>query len=181
MILLEDTRQQVSHGDKHRRKHEWWESHGVDVVRRKLDFGDYMREDGMSNISIDTKRDINEIAQNLGRDHDRLVREIERASADGYRLVFLIEAGYPYVTIDDIPKWTAKPCQMCERRRYGYCEPHSSMRCERFRFKPRQGQSVYRSMRAFEAHYGCRFEVVDPARSAARICEILGIEVTGRG
>ena len=80
-ILYEDTRQVLG---KHDRKNEWWRSHGVEVVRRKLDFGDYM-VDG-SNVSVDTKRNISEVAMDCGRDHDRFAREMDRAREAGYRL-----------------------------------------------------------------------------------------------
>lgn len=54
-----------------------------------LPFGDYMLEG--SNISIDTKQDVQEVAGNIGRDHARFVRECDRARAEGYRLVILVE------------------------------------------------------------------------------------------
>ena len=91
--IYEDTRQQSG---KHENKARWWEGHGVEVERAKLDFGDYMAADGSSNIVVDTKRSIDEVAMDCGRDHARFVREMERAKAAGCRLVVLIEVGRPY-------------------------------------------------------------------------------------
>ena len=74
-VIYEDTRQQDG---KHLQKQEWWKAHGIEVVRRKLDFGDYAT-DG-SNVVVDTKRNVAEIAQNInGRQHARFKRECERA------------------------------------------------------------------------------------------------------
>ena len=86
--IYEDTRQQVHDGDKHAAKHEWWAAHGVEVERRKLDFGDYMAEG--SNRSIDTKRDIYEMMANIGSGYRRIDHECARAREAGYRLVFLV-------------------------------------------------------------------------------------------
>lgn len=46
-------------------------AHGVDFAPRAtaLPFGDYMLEG--SNISIDTKKDVQEVAGNLGKQHAR--------------------------------------------------------------------------------------------------------------
>jgi len=76
--IVEDTRQKVG---KHGLKNAWWAAHGVDVVRRKLDFGDYLY--GPSNVVVDTKQDLMALAMDLGRDHARFVRECERAAGAG--------------------------------------------------------------------------------------------------
>ena len=121
--VWEDSRQQDG---KHENKHAWWDAHGVTYQRKKLDFGDYMDASGLSNVSVDTKRSISEVAMDVGRDHARFVREIERANTAGFRLVVLIEVGGPYSTIDTIAGWTAIPCRNCANRRYGSCDPHES-------------------------------------------------------
>ena len=169
--IYEDSRQQ---GGKHENKHCWWDAHGVTYQRKKLDFGDYMDASGLSNVSVDTKRSISEVAMDVGRDHARFVREIERANTAGFRLVVLIEVGGPYSTIDAIERWTAIPCRNCANRRYGSCDPHASG-CARFRSRPMQGETVLKIMRRLEQDHGCRFEVCRPSQSARRICELLGV------
>lgn len=174
MRLLEDSRQQIAHGDKHLNKHRWWEGHGVEVERVKLDFGDYMVEG--SNISVDTKRNIQEVAGNLGREHARFVREIERANQAGYLLVVLVETGGKYKAVDDIGQWTSTVCLRCQRRRMGYCNPKMSMGCAAHHgHKPMQGATVVKIMRRLEEKHQVRFEVCHPAHSAQRICDILGV------
>lgn len=170
--IYEDTRQQAG---KHENKNRWWAAHGVTIVRRKLDFGDYAT-DG-SNVIVDTKRSIAEVAMDCGRDHDRFVREMERAREAGYRLVVLAEVGGPYKSTDDVRKWVSEACRKrCERYRMRTCDPLMSTSCTAWRRKPMQGPTLMRIMRTMESTYGCRFEFCPPARSALRICELLGVD-----
>lgn len=174
-VIVEDTRQQVARGDKHANKHAWWDAHGVTWRREKLPFGDYVTSDGSSNRSIDTKRSLSEVAQNVGRDHARFCRECDRAREAGYRLVVLIEVGPPYRQLDDVALWVNDACKRCQRRRAGECDPRLCVRCREYRAKPMQGAVLLRIMRGIERDHGCRFELCRPSRSALRICEILGV------
>ena len=167
--IYEDTRQQR---DKHTSKHLWFEGHGIELERKKLDFGDYMT-DG-SNISIDTKRNITEICQNVTRDHERFMREIQRAEDAGYRLVFLIEHGGPYSELKDIAKWCNPVCIRCSHRRTGMCNARTT-KCVKFRRRPVQGDTVLKILMSIMAVHGCTFELVHPSKSAQRICELLGV------
>lgn len=168
LILYEDTRNKHN---KHKLKNEWWVSHGVEVERKALDFGDYMT-DG-SNISVDTKRSVAELAQNVRRDHARFKREIERANAAGCKLVVLVEE-----KPRDLVKWTNPHCRSCEIRRRSACAPMSPRgRCARHgTVKPIQGPSLSKTLRTMEERYGVVFEFCKPGESARRVCEILGID-----
>lgn len=169
--IYEDTRQQAG---KHENKNRWWAKHGIDVVQRKLDFGDYMA-DG-SNVAVDTKRSISELAMDCGRDHARFVREMERAREAGYRLVILVEVGGPYCSLDDLYKWVSYGCRnRCERWRAHTCNPLTSTSCTKFRHKPMQGPSLLRMVKSMTRNHGARFEVCPPSKSAKRICELLGV------
>lgn len=169
--IICDTRQKRG---KHENIDRWFDLHGVEYEYRKLDAGDYATDDLSSNILVDTKKGLSEVAMDVGRDHARFVREIERANAAGFRLVVLIEVGGPYSTLDAIAGWTAIPCRNCANRRYGSCNPHESG-CARFRSRPMQGETVLKIMRRLEQDHGCRFEVCRPSQSARRICELLGV------
>ena len=172
--IWEDSRQKLG---KHENKRRWFEAHGVEVERRALSTGDYERADGLSNILIDTKRSLDEVAMDVGRDHARFVRELDRARDAGCRLVVLIEVGAPYKELADVARWYPQPCRKCPHRS-GRCEPRSQGRCQRFKRKPMQGPTLLSIMRTLAEKHGCIFEIVHPARSAARICELLGIEVS---
>ena len=172
--LLVDTRQQKG---KHEIKNEWWASHGVSTSRCKLDFGDYM-VDG-SNISIDTKRDIDEIAKNInGKNHDRFKRECQRAAAAGYRLVILVENRDGVISLEDLEKWINGHCRACKNYRTKKCDPcDSSTKCGKHNTrKPIQGARLAKAMSTMSERYGVRFEFCDPHDAARRICFLLGID-----
>lgn len=170
--ILEDTRQQAG---KHENKARWFADHGVEVERRKLDFGDYMDASGSSNIAVDTKRSIDEVAMDCGRDHERFVREMERARAAGFRLVVLVEVGNPYRAVADIDGWVSGACKRCDLYRIRGCDPRESGGCAQYRSKPMQGTRLVKIMRTLEERHGCRFETCPPSRAAQRICALLGV------
>lgn len=166
--IYADTRQQKG---KHVVKEKWWASHGVSTVRRKLDFGDYMA-DG-SNVSVDTKRTIDEVAQNIGgRKHDRFKRECQRAQDAGYKLVVLVENYEKVTEVGDLHGWVNGHCRMCRM-----CNPYAKGKCAKHGTnKPIQGPRLMKSMQTMEERYGVRFEFCKPRESAQRICELLGVE-----
>ena len=174
MVVYIDTRQQRG---KHDVKHAWFAAHGVDTERRKLDFGDYM-VDG-SNISIDTKRDIDEIAKNInGKNHDRFKRECIRARDAGFRLVILVENRDNVHSLRELREWTNGHCAACVERRRARCEPHdNSGKCLKHGTrKPIQGERLARAMSTMSDRYGVRFEFCEPKDAAKRICELLGVK-----
>lgn len=170
MIIYEDTRQQKG---KHEAKRQWFEAHGVEVVSKKLDAGDYATD--QSNILVDTKRSLSEVAMDVGRDHDRFVREMKRARDSGYRLIILVEVGYPYRSTSDVARWTNDACRRCEHYKRLMCDPLASGRCKKYHSKPMRGSTVAKIIESLEREYGCRFEYVNPRYSAKRICELLGV------
>lgn len=170
-VVQIDTRQQAN---KHNNIDNWFATHKVQFLYKKLDFGDYMTSS--SNISIDTKQNLAEVASNLGRDHARFAREIKRANEAGYKLVVLIEVGHPYHSIDDVPQWTSTVCQRCEKKRFGYCDPKVSIRCMAHKTKPMQGSTLARIMRTIEHKYGCQFMFCNKRSTGRVICELLGID-----
>lgn len=171
MVIYEDTRQQKG---KHEAKRAWFEAHGIEVVRKKLDAGDYATD--QSNILVDTKKGLSEVAMDVGRDHDRFAREMVRARDAGYRLVVLVEVGAPYRTTMDVARWTNDACRRCEYYKRLLCDPLSSARCRKYRSKPMRGSTIAKIIESMECDYGCRFEYVNPRYSARRICELLGVE-----
>ena len=175
--IVEDSRQQRS---KHEHIESWMNGHGVDFLprARALPFGDYIaeNEDGTpyGNISIDTKKDVQELAANVGREHDRFVRECERARTAGYRLVVLVESADRYNDRSQLSKWVSDVCRRCRK-----CIPSTTHGCAAHRSKPMQGQTLVKILDAMERRHGVRFEFVGRRGCARRICEILGIEVKG--
>lgn len=164
-LIVEDTRQQEG---RHDVKHGWWSSHGVDVVRHKLETGDYMAPG--SSATVDTKASLLELAMDLGRDHRRFRAELERARDAGLSMVVLTEVP---VTLDDVARWPGY-CQDCPLYAARRCHP-SVGRCPRFRRVPMQGSTMARQMRTMAGRYGCRFMFCDPGESARTVCDLLGV------
>lgn len=181
VILYEDSRQQVHDGDKHALKHEWWAAHGIQVERRALPYGDYMR-DG-SNVTVDTKRNVAEIAQNIcGKNHDRFRRECQRASADGYRLVVLVENVHGYESPADAIGWVNAHCRACRLYKKYECNPGTTPKCERHGTKPpAQGPQVAAAMVTMSRKYGVMFEFCTPDDAGKTVCELLGVAYDDKG
>lgn len=68
----------------------YFEHHGINYVTNKMLFGDYM-DYNKPTVVIDRKHNINELAQNCTREHDRFRRELERARDAGATLYILVE------------------------------------------------------------------------------------------
>ena len=169
--IYEDTRQ---HRDKHKVKHEWFADHGVTLERKYLKTGDYMREG--SNVTVDTKASVDEIAANISSQHKRFKNECERAQADGLRLVVLVENMQGFTEIRDLYRWTNTHCATCHVRRSASCNPRGPDKCPRHKkHKPMQGDRLAAAMLTMERKYGVRFEFCKPKDSAKRICELLGV------
>lgn len=82
----------------------YFDRHGIEWEKRKLDTGDYMLE-GQPDVAVDRKQNLSELAHNLfGPDRARFYREIRRARESGIRLVILCEHGGIH-SIDDVKSW----------------------------------------------------------------------------
>lgn len=77
---------------------------GVKHFVSKLPVGDYISLDN-PRLSVDRKQSLSEVASNVGQDHARFKRELERAQEYGIKLVFLVEHGGGIRTLDDVPNW----------------------------------------------------------------------------
>lgn len=172
-LLYIDTRQQKG---KHAHVDRWLEAHGVAYEYRKLDYGDYM-VDGVP-ISIDTKRDVQELAGNLGHDHARFRREVERANEHGCRLIVLVEEHPEYERRALLGAWRNRVCLRCRK-----CDPLRQGRClrnpARPTGKPRQGPWLVAVLDTMERKYGVEFRFCRRADTARTICETLGVEYDG--
>ena len=83
MVIIEDTRQQSG---KHEKKHDYFESQDVTLIRSKLPFGDYALA---PTVAVDTKASLHEIAVNLcgnAAERQRFIRECKSAKSAGVQL-----------------------------------------------------------------------------------------------
>ena len=150
MTIIEDSRQKY---DKHNLKHECFERANVSVVRCKLPVGDYCRP---PSVSVDTKANIAEIAQNIGgtrEEHQRFINELKLAKDMDTLLYILIENDEGVGCIDDLNRWI---------------NPRSE-------FSPRaiQGDRLAKAMHTIEERYGCVFLFCRPDETADTIIDLL--------
>lgn len=151
MVIIEDTRQQRG---KHELKHSCFEQMGVRLIRNMLPFGDYMIVPG---ISVDTKADMEEIAQNIGSDHKRFKNECVAARDAGCQLIVLVENTDGITCIEDVREWVNPDLV----------------------YRPRAitGERLSKAMRTMSERYGVRFEFCHPDEAAEKIIELLGERV----
>lgn len=148
MVIIEDSRQKAQ---KHELKHDYFASEGIEVVRTKLPFGDYALWGSIT--SVDTKADVEEIAQNIGAEHKRFMEEVKLSIKLGGRLIFLIENTHGYKCIEDVNAWVNPNMHKTAR----------SM----------EGPRLAKAMATITDRYGVRFEFCSPEEAGKRVIELL--------
>ena len=152
MVFIHDTRDKIT---KHRNVDEYLIAQGHKVVRSKLFVGDVSLLNDQS-TSIDLKRNLAEVAVNVGQDHARFKRELERAQEYGIHLVFLVEHGGTIKTLEDVQAWSNP----------------------RLKDHPLalSGQRLYKIMLTMQNKYGIEWLFCDKRCTGRRIVEILSGE-----
>lgn len=149
MTIIEDTRQKSG---MHELKHQHFKEIGVKLVRNMLPFGDYALP---PSISIDTKADMAEIANNIGSDHKRFKNECIAARDAGCQLIILVENTEGISSVNEVHRWI---------------NPELI-------YRPRAitGERLEKAMKTMSERYGVRFEFCKPEESAKKILELLGV------
>lgn len=149
MVIVEDTRQKSG---MHELKHSHFEEMGVQLVRNMLPFGDYAVP---PRVSVDTKANMEEIAQNIGSDHKRFKRECIAARDAGCQLIVLVENTNGISSVNEVHKWI-NPDLI---------------------YRPRSitGDRLEKAMKTMSERYGVRFEFCEPEEAAKKILELLGV------
>lgn len=132
-----------------------FERAGLEVVRKKLDEGDY-KLDPDAPLTIDRKRDLLEVCVNLCGDKDRFQRELRRAMIKGERVVILVEHGCGIKSLEDVRKWRNPRLQT---------SPYAL-----------SGENLYRRMRGYAARYKISWCFCDKRSTGKEIMRILGIK-----
>ena len=149
MLILEDTRQQAR---KHETKHKWFAENGIKIERCRLYVGDYTLPTNQS-ICIDTKKDLQELAQDVCQQHERFRAELVRAQEAGIHLIVLCEHGGGIKSLEDVYFWVNPRRQ------------HSPGAIS--------GQRLFKILNTMQEKYGVRFEFCDKRQTGRRIVEIL--------
>lgn len=137
---------------------EHFDAHGAEYRKEKLEYGDYMIENGPK-ISVDRKQSIAELAKNCTRESERFRREMDRAAADGARLVILVEQNryqdrgewIQVKDISDLMRWSS---------------PHTMVR----------GEKVYRVLYSWRSKWPIDVIFCDKRSTGRMILEILNSE-----
>lgn len=165
LVLIEDSRQQEG---KHKNIHTYCQRNGIQIVRQKLDVGDYMvgeiDDNGevhpVGNISADSKVDLLEISKNImSDDHRRFRAECQLAKELGIQLVIVVEEIPPYGKVDlwQVPVWKSSN----QFHRYG--DPMTLV----------DPKALRKAMITMMQKYGVRFEFCSRQQSPKRIIKIL--------
>lgn len=149
MTLIEDTRQQA---DKHKLKHLYFDRHNIKVIRSKLPLGDYALLTDLSTV-IDTKKDIQEIIENVTKDHKRFIAECDLASENNIRLIILIE-DEKVTCVNDLYGW------------YNYRLKKSP--------KATRGCTLAKILHGIEVRHEVEFMFCKKTETGKRIVELLG-------
>ena len=153
MYIIEDSRQQKG---KHEIKHKAFADMGINLLTNILPFGDYAYP---PKVSVDTKRNMEEIAQNIGgavAEHNRFKNECIRARNAGCQLIILVENRDGITSIDEVHLWINPDLV--------------------YRPKAITGGRLEKAMKTMSERYGVRFEFCTPEDSAKRIVELLNGE-----
>lgn len=164
LTIIEDTRQQAG---KHDEKHEGWAAAGVAVIRSKLAHGDYALPPV---VSVDTKKDVYELAKDIDQCHERFRDELKGARDAGTQLVVLVENTDGVSSLQDLAGWSES-------------ERHFRMRKSKSgnpRTRRIEGARLATTCATMERRYGVRFEFCRPEEAAARVVQIL-LRGCGRG
>lgn len=130
-----------------------FEELGVDYYTSKLYTGDYMSLDN-ARLVIDRKQSLSEVAVNLSQDKPRFVRELKRAQEAGIKIIFLVEHGRGYKTLEDVQKWVNP------RSKVSPMAPG--------------GERLYRVMLALRNTYGIEWRFCTKSETGREIVKILG-------
>ena len=150
-IILTDSRQQK---ENHITKS--FDKQGIVHIRTGLPSADYMAlryEQGKGfyldySVLIDTKKDMLELCSNLTKDHDRLVREIDKGHELGCEEFVFIIGDTKIKTIEDIKKWSS---------------PHTKVK----------GYVLLKIMQTFKEHHNCKFVIVPKKEVGNKVIDLL--------
>ena len=132
---------------------ETFEKKGIEVIRRKLDEGDYKLDpDGL--VTVDRKQNLQEVVNNLTWDRERFQRELRRAAEKGETVYVLVEHGGLIRTLADVAEW----------------------RNPRLKHSPKavDGPALYKLMLTYAAKYGVRWRFCTKQSTGREIMRILG-------
>lgn len=148
IIIKMDTREKI-----HKKRHilDYFANNNIGVEITKLDVGDYCIK-GDEFISIDTKRNLMELATNMFCDRIRFEKECIRAKNKGIKLIILIEEKFDK---EKLLQW--RPRQDIDGKR----------------FLNIHGKQVYNEMKRYAQVFGVKFRFCHKLATGNMIIKLL--------
>lgn len=193
ITIVEDKGQQAG---KHVIKHQWFNSHDVEWLQAPLPVGDYilyteavadvirrktkravavkkMDFVGSYKVTVDTKRDIQEIIGNIcGKQHGRFRDECQFAQDNGIRLYVLIENEDNVKSFADLERWENPRTKIQQ-----WITTSSGQRKKVLKYPDAtRGETLAKAMRTMEEKYGVVFKFTTPERAGEEILKLLTLQ-----
>jgi ribosome-associated protein len=202
MKIGEDRCQQAG---KHLIKQNWLHDNGHPLTQIPLPVGDYIeitdavqsvidrRGDklkkmdfmGSYKISVDSKKDLQEVVGNIqGKAHNRFRDECILGQQNGIKLYILVEHGGKIKSLEDVKTWINPRQFLYEKkiRKEWNIPKDADFQTELAELKshgakinrgPTTGEELYKAMVTMQEKYGCEFLFCQKSETGKRIVEIL--------
>ena len=129
-----------------------FERQNVTVIRSKLWVGDYQLLDNPM-LTIDRKKSLQELCQNVVQDHKRFTAELQRAKDVGVHVIVLVEHSKNIKSLEDVQHWVNP----------------------RLKVSPLavSGERLYKILLAISKKYNVDFQFCTKQETGKRIIELL--------
>ena len=199
MLLIEDKGQKEG---QHILKNRYLSNNEVEVLRAPLPVGDYVIASekimdvihrksvrkmevkkmdflGTYNVSVDTKKDMQEIVGNIcGKAHARFRDECILAQNNGIKLYVLVENTEGVSAIDDVFRWQNPRWHHYNKIAYMH-NVGKWLSVPLPKAKPTSGQTLAKAMLTMQLKYGVEFVFCRPENAGAKVIELLGEKEDG--
>lgn len=206
VIILKIAADKGQQAGKHEVKHNWLRQNGHELIELPLPVGDYIeiteavqsvidrRGDklkkmdfmGVVRVSVDTKKDLQEVVGNIqGKSHARFRDECILAQQNGIKLYILVEHGGNIKSLEDVANWKNPRQFLYEkkiRKEFGIPKG-ADFQAEVAELKshgakivrgPTTGEELYKAMVTMSEKYGVEWVFCDKKDTGKRIIELLG-------
>lgn len=194
MLLIEDKGQKEG---LHILKNRYFDSRDIEVLRAPLPVGDYViatdkvldvikrksarktevkKMDflGSYDISVDTKKDMQEIVGNIcGKAHARFRDECILAQNNGIKLYVLVENTDGIKSIEDVFKWQNPRLHRYNKIAYMH-NIGKWLNTALPKAKPTSGETLAKAMITMQKKYGVEFVFCHSKDAGAKVIELLG-------
>ena len=199
VLIIEDKGQKEG---LHILKNRYFKSHDIEVLRAPLPVGDYIiatdkvkdvihrksarkmelkKMDflGTYDVSVDTKKDMQEIVGNIcGKAHPRFRDECILAQNNGIKLYVLVENTCGVKSVQDVFKWQNPRLHRYNRIAFMHSQG-SWLSMPLPKAKPTSGETLAKAMLTMQLKYGVEFVFCRPEDAGAKVIELLGGNIDG--